>query len=135
MGRWVMARRSGKWESGQPATLGSAALAHLRLIVWCKGCRHQVEIATEAIEALAKQHGAETTLADWAARLRCSGCGSRDVDFVVSGARRLGRPGCVPIILGSSERRRPPAEARSGNRAGFSYGARRCGPLSSPDCA
>jgi hypothetical protein len=83
-----MARRSGKWESGRPATLGSTAQAHLRLIVWCKSCRHQVEIETEAIEALAEQHGAETTLLDWAARLRCSACGSREVDFVVSGARR-----------------------------------------------
>jgi hypothetical protein len=24
-------------------TLGSAAAAHTRLIVWCKDCRHQVE--------------------------------------------------------------------------------------------
>jgi hypothetical protein len=24
-------------------TLGNAAAAHVRLIVWCKGCQHQVE--------------------------------------------------------------------------------------------
>jgi Zn finger protein HypA/HybF involved in hydrogenase expression len=83
-----MARRWGKGESIRPATLGNTALAHLRLYVWCKACRHQVEIATHAIEALADPHGAETTLEDWAARLRCSECGSREVDFVVSGARR-----------------------------------------------
>ena len=28
--------------SGPPMTLGAAA-AHVRLIVWCKGCQHQVE--------------------------------------------------------------------------------------------
>jgi len=28
------------------------------------------------------------TVIDWAARLRCSACGGRVVDFVVSGARR-----------------------------------------------
>jgi hypothetical protein len=83
-----MARRSGKLESGRPATLGGTALARLRLIDWCKSCRHQVEIAADAIEALALQYGADTALTDWAARLRCSECGSHEVDFVVSGARR-----------------------------------------------
>src|SRR4029077_15080109 len=28
---------------GPPMTLGSAAAAHLTLIVWCKDCRHQVD--------------------------------------------------------------------------------------------
>ena len=28
---------------GPPMTLGNAAAAHVRLIVWCKGCGHQVE--------------------------------------------------------------------------------------------
>ena len=37
---------------------------------------------------MGKHHGAETTLADWADRLRCSECGLRAVDFVVSRARR-----------------------------------------------
>jgi hypothetical protein len=29
--------------AGPPATLGSTARAHLRLIVWCRDCQHQVE--------------------------------------------------------------------------------------------
>jgi hypothetical protein len=32
-----------KSEPGPPMTLGNAAAARVRLIVWCKDCQHQVE--------------------------------------------------------------------------------------------
>ena len=32
-----------KSEPGPPMTLGNAAAARVRLIVWCKDCRHQIE--------------------------------------------------------------------------------------------
>jgi hypothetical protein len=32
-----------KSEPDNPMTLGNAAAAHLRFIVWCLDCRHQVE--------------------------------------------------------------------------------------------
>ena len=32
-----------KSEPGPPMTLGNAAAARVRFIVWCKDCRHQVE--------------------------------------------------------------------------------------------
>jgi integrase len=32
-----------KSEPGSPMTLGGAAAAQLRFIVWCKDCQHQVE--------------------------------------------------------------------------------------------
>ena len=32
-----------KSQPGPPMTLGNAAIAKVRLIVWCKMCRHQVE--------------------------------------------------------------------------------------------
>jgi hypothetical protein len=32
-----------KSEHGPPMTLGHAAAARVRLIVWCKDCQHQVE--------------------------------------------------------------------------------------------
>jgi hypothetical protein len=32
-----------KSEPGPPMTLGNAAAARVRLIVWCRKCRHQVE--------------------------------------------------------------------------------------------
>ena len=70
---------------GPPATLGSTAAGPLRLIVWCKDCRHQVEPNPAE---MAERYGAETTVLDWAKRLVCSRCGSRNVDFVVSGTKR-----------------------------------------------
>jgi Zn finger protein HypA/HybF involved in hydrogenase expression len=74
-----------KSNPGPLATLGSTAAAHLQLIVWCLDCRHQVE--PDPAE-MAERYGAAMTLQDWRERLRCSQCGSHDVDMVVSGARR-----------------------------------------------
>jgi hypothetical protein len=66
-------------------TLGQAFAAKVRLIVWCKACGHQAEpVVAEQIE----RHGERVTVIDWAARLRCTACGGREVDFVVSGAKR-----------------------------------------------
>jgi hypothetical protein len=39
-----------------------------------------------ALTRPATPHGPDLTLTDWAARLVCSACGSRNVDFVVSGS-------------------------------------------------
>jgi hypothetical protein len=72
-----------KSEPGPPMTLGNAAAARVRLIVWCKDCRHQVE--PDPAE-MASRYGAETTVPDWRERLICSQCGSRQIDMVVSGA-------------------------------------------------
>jgi Zn finger protein HypA/HybF involved in hydrogenase expression len=74
-----------KSEHGPPMTLGNAAAARVRLIVWCKDCRHQVE--PDPTE-MAQRYGAATTVLDWSARLVCSRCGSRQVDIVVSGTKR-----------------------------------------------
>ena len=70
---------------GQPMTLGNAAAARVRLIVWCRGCRHQVE--PDPAE-MAQQQGAATAVLDWRERLVCSQCGSRQIDMVVTGERR-----------------------------------------------
>jgi Zn finger protein HypA/HybF involved in hydrogenase expression len=66
-------------------TLGIAAEAGVRLIVWCKECRHQVE--PDPGEQ-AERYDAETSVLDWRQRLVCSQCGSRNVDMVVSGTKR-----------------------------------------------
>ena len=66
-------------------TLGNAAAARVRLIVWCKACQHQVE--PDAAEQ-SERYGAEITLENWHERLICSQCGSREIDMVVTGARR-----------------------------------------------
>jgi hypothetical protein len=70
---------------GPPMTLGNAAAAHVRLIVWCKACGHQVE--PDAAE-MAERYGAETAVLDWRDRLVCSRCSSGEVDMVVSGTER-----------------------------------------------
>jgi hypothetical protein len=66
-------------------TLGNAAAAHCRLIVWCRDCRHQVE--PDPAE-MAARYGAEMTVPAWRERLVCGQCGSRSVDMVVSGPER-----------------------------------------------
>ena len=70
-----------KSEPGPPMTLGSAGAAHLKLIVWCKDCRHKAE--PDPTE-MAERYGVETTVPDRAKRLVCSQCGSQN-SFVVSG--------------------------------------------------
>jgi hypothetical protein len=69
----------------EPMSLGQALAAKVRLIVWCKSCGHRAEpdVATQVA-----QHGATMPVPDWARFLRCSICGERDVDFVVSGSAR-----------------------------------------------
>jgi hypothetical protein len=67
---------------------GAAAVAQLRLIVWCKACQHQVE--PDPAE-MAARYGADTSVLDWRERLVCSESGCREVHFVVTGAvRRAG---------------------------------------------
>lgn len=70
---------------GPPMTLGNAAAARVRFIVWCLDCSHQVEPDPAEI---AERYGAEMTVPDWHKRLVCGGCGSRRVDMVVTGERR-----------------------------------------------
>jgi len=69
--------------TGPPATLSSSAAAKVRVIVWCKDCRHKVELDPAAQVA---HHGANLPVRDWVRRLVCSQCGSRRVDFVLTGA-------------------------------------------------
>jgi hypothetical protein len=66
-------------------TLGNAANAKERLIVWCKTCSHQVE--PDPAE-MARQYGAGTGALDCRERLVCSECGGRQVDMVVTGTQR-----------------------------------------------
>jgi hypothetical protein len=49
-------------------TLGAAADAKVRLIVWCKECQHQVEPDPADMAA---RYGADTPVPDWRDRLVC----------------------------------------------------------------
>jgi hypothetical protein len=70
---------------GPPMTLGSAAAARARIIVWCRACQHSVEPDPAG---MAERYGAETPVPDWHKRLVCSKCGGREIDFVGTGAMR-----------------------------------------------
>jgi hypothetical protein len=37
---------------------------------------------------MAERYGADTSVRDWHKRLVCSQCGGREIDFVLTGARR-----------------------------------------------
>jgi hypothetical protein len=74
-----------KSQPGPPMTLGNAAAAKVRLVVWCKDCQHQVEPDPAQMAA---RYGAETPVLDWRERLVCSQRGNRQVDMVVSGTKR-----------------------------------------------
>ena len=69
-------------------TLGAAAAAQLRFIVWCKDCQHQVEPDPGE---LAEGYGAASTVLDWSQRLVWSKCGSREIDTVVTRTKRRRR--------------------------------------------
>jgi Zn finger protein HypA/HybF involved in hydrogenase expression len=69
---------------GPPMTLGNAAAAHVRLIVWCKACGHRTPDPVE----MAERYGAETTVPESREQLVCSRCGSRNVRMVVTGTER-----------------------------------------------
>src|SRR5678815_46031 len=81
-----MRLRSREDESG-PATLGSTARAHLLLRVWCNNCRRVADLDPGE---QAKRHGADLDLLAWRSRLRCSKCGSRNVDAIVHRGRTGG---------------------------------------------
>jgi hypothetical protein len=66
-------------------TLGQALAAKVQLIVCCKTCQHQAE--ADIAEQVASC-GADASVLNWARRLRCSACGEREVEFVVSRAAR-----------------------------------------------
>ena len=70
---------------GPPMTLGNAAAAQVRLVVWCLDCRHKVE--PDPVEQ-AQRYGAEMTVPEWHKRLVCEQCGSHNVDMVVTGTER-----------------------------------------------
>jgi hypothetical protein len=66
-------------------TLGAAAAASVRLIVWCKDCSHQVE--PDPAEMTARD-GAKTTVLDWREPARLFSLWQSEVDMVVTGEKR-----------------------------------------------
>jgi len=97
--------RTDRWHSKGPATLGSTAKAGLLLRTWCNRCRHLVDIDPDEQAA---RHGADLAVPEWGARLVCSRCGSRAVDFVVAPQparpRQVIHPGAGAAQAGAQRR-------------------------------
>jgi hypothetical protein len=74
-----------KSEPGPPMTLGAAAAAGVRLIVWCKACHHQIEPDPAA---MAVQYAPKRQALYWHEKLVCSRCGGRQADMIVSRTKR-----------------------------------------------
>jgi hypothetical protein len=72
-------------EPGPPMTLRNAAPARVWLVVWCKACRHRMELDPAE---MAQRYGPDMTVPEWCKRLVCSRYGSHDTDMVVTGERR-----------------------------------------------
>jgi hypothetical protein len=66
----------GKRSQMQICDWHQAATAHVRLIVWCLDCPHQVK---PDLGEMAERYGGETTIPDWRTRLVSGECGSRRV--------------------------------------------------------
>ena len=62
-------RTFGPKSAGPPMTLGKAAAAKVRFVVWCKACSHRSE--PDPAEQ-ARSYGPETTVPAWDKRLVCS---------------------------------------------------------------
>ena len=71
--------------TGPPMTLGNAAAAKVRFLVWCLDCRRRAE--PDPAE-MAQHYGAAMPVNDWHKRPVCGECGSRRVDMVITGAKR-----------------------------------------------
>lgn len=59
-----------------PTTLGDLAAAHIAVFCWCNRCAHHAELASDRLTA---QFGPALPVPEVGARLRCSGCNSKDV--------------------------------------------------------
>ena len=60
----------------RPACLGDLAREGLGIFCWCHRCQHHATLETDALLA---RFGPDHPVPEIGARLRCSGCGSRDV--------------------------------------------------------
>jgi hypothetical protein len=60
----------------RPAPLGSLADREIDVFCWCNRCGHNAVLSTEQ---LIRQLGPAIPVPEIGARLRCTGCGSKDV--------------------------------------------------------
>jgi hypothetical protein len=106
--------------NGSPMTLGNAAAARVRLIVWCLDCRHQVETNPSA---MAERYGAEMSVPDCtsgssAASAAAGGSiSSSPANGAPHRSRRRGCRSCVSAALVCCRPRPPRQTAAPGDFA------------------
>lgn len=59
-----------------PTTVGELAAAGIDVFCWCNRCAHNAQVAADR---LAAELGPTLPVPEVGARMRCSGCGSKDV--------------------------------------------------------
>ncbi len=96
-----------------PTTLGDIAARGLAVFCWCNRCGHNAELPSER---LAAELGPALPVPEVGARLRCSGCQSKDV------ATRPAWPSLGQVARhhedgGAGNREDPPEDAASGDMA------------------
>lgn len=76
MGRIKDHALSAEEKRRRPATLGEVASAGHSVFCWCNRCGHHAEMDAET---LILRLGPEIAVPEIGPRMRCSGCGSKDV--------------------------------------------------------
>ena len=71
--RQAITRDEGRY---RPVALGDLADETIDIFCWCNRCGHN---ATVAVERLVKQLGPGFAVPEVGAKMRCTGCGSKDV--------------------------------------------------------
>ncbi len=61
---------------GRPMTLGALTRQGIGVFCWCNRCSHNASLDSHR---LAAEMGPDLAIPEVGARLRCSGCGSKDV--------------------------------------------------------
>jgi Zn finger protein HypA/HybF involved in hydrogenase expression len=72
-----------KSTSNSVMTLGSAAAAHNRVVVWCKDCNY---LAEPDPAEMAERYGAKTSMVDWHREFVCPKCGGQQIHMVLTAA-------------------------------------------------
>ena len=70
-----------------PTPRTTLATRYVRVMVGCKACRHQAEADLQGLVDAGRGDVPLTSM-----RFRCSNCGSRLTDFVVTAKEQFGRP-------------------------------------------
>ena len=76
MGRMKSQQLSESEQRLQAASLGELVAEGLAVFCWCNRCGHNAEVA---VETLFGQLGPDFPVPEVGARMRCSGCGSKDI--------------------------------------------------------